>query len=100
MIPLLAVVSVAAFIIIQLPPGDYLTTYVASLQSSGEEVNLERVERLRQQYGLDRPMHIQYLKWVGGIARGNLGRSFIYDRPVTELIWQRLGWTMVIVLLA
>lgn len=98
MVPLLAVVSVIVFVIIQLPPGDYLTTYVASLQASGEEVAVERVERLRQQYGLDRPAYVQYARWVGGIFRGDLGRSFIYDRPVTELIWDRLGWTFLIVL--
>jgi peptide/nickel transport system permease protein len=100
MVPLLMIISVAAFVIIQLPPGDYLTTYIASLQSSGEEVNLARVERLRAQYGLDRPMYVQYLKWVDGIAHGDLGRSFIYNRPVTELIWARLGWTVLIVSLS
>ena len=97
MVPLLLIISVAAFVIIQLPPGDYLTSYIASLQASGEEVNLERVERLRQQYGLDQPMYVQYLKWVSGILQGDLGRSFIYNRPVTELIWARLGWTVLIV---
>jgi peptide/nickel transport system permease protein len=100
MVPLLMIISVAAFVIIQLPPGDYLTTYIASLQSSGEEVNLARVERLRAQYGLDRPMYVQYLKWIDGIAHGDLGRSFIYNRPVTELIWARLGWTVLIVSLS
>jgi peptide/nickel transport system permease protein len=98
MAPLLFVVSVLAFVIIQLPPGDYLTTYIASLESSGEEVNLARVERLRQEYGLDRPLYVQYGKWIGGIFRGDLGRSFLYDRPVTELIWDRLGWTVLIVM--
>jgi peptide/nickel transport system permease protein len=98
MAPLLLVVSILAFIIIQLPPGDYLTTYVASLESSGEEVNVARLERLREEYGLDRPLHVQYAKWIGGIVRGDLGRSFLYNRPVTELIWDRLGWTVLIVL--
>jgi peptide/nickel transport system permease protein len=98
MAPLLLLVSVLAFVIIQLPPGDYLTTYVASLQASGEDVNLARVERLRQEYGLDQPLYVQYFKWTGGILRGDLGRSFIYNRPVTELIWDRLGWTVLIVL--
>ena len=100
MIPLLLIVSIAAFVIIQLPPGDYLTTYIASLQASGEEVSLERVERLRAEYGLDQPMYVQYVKWVGGILQGDLGRSFIYNRPVTELIWDRLGWTVLIVALS
>jgi peptide/nickel transport system permease protein len=100
MVPLLMIISVAAFVIIQPPPGDYLTTYIASLQSSGEEVNLARVERLRAQYGLDRPMYVQYLKWIDGIAHGDLGRSFIYNRPVTELIWARLGRTVLIVSLS
>lgn len=98
MAPLLLVVSILAFIIIQLPPGDYLTTYIASLESSGEDVNLARVERLRQEYGLDQPLYVQYAKWIGGILRGDLGRSFLYNRPVSELIWARLGWTVVIVL--
>src|SRR4051812_11072671 len=97
MIPLLAVVSVAVFVIIQLPPGDYLTTKIANLQSSGDELGIEQVEQLRQQYGLDKPLYWQYFIWIGGVLHWGFGNSSIYDRPVTELIWDRLGWTMLIV---
>ncbi|MGV8831232.1 MAG: ABC transporter permease [Devosia sp.] len=84
-------ISFVAFAIIQLPPGDYLTTYIASLAATGEQVDPRVIETLRQQYGLGEPYLIQYGKWISGIVVGNFGQSFEWKRPVSELIWGRLG---------
>ena len=84
--------SFVAFAIIQLPPGDYLTTYVATLNASGDGVDPQAVEALREQYGLGEPYILQYWKWITGIVlAGDFGQSFEWKRPVTELIWGRLG---------
>ena len=92
----LALISIISFAIIQLPPGDYLTSYIAQLRAAGEEVNEELIESLRMQYGLGKTPVQQYFKWVWNFVQGNMGQSFIYDRPVNDLIWERLGLTFVI----
>jgi peptide/nickel transport system permease protein len=85
-------ISFVAFLIIQLPPGDYLTTYMADLTTRGERVDPQVLENLRQQYGLGQPFIVQYWKWVSGIVTaGDFGHSFEWKRPVTELIWGRIG---------
>jgi peptide/nickel transport system permease protein len=94
--PTLLVISVVSFIIIQLPPGDYLTTYVAQLRASGADVDQAEIDALTKRYGLDQPMHLQYLKWVSGVLRGDFGRSFDRNLPVSDLIWGRLGLTLAI----
>lgn len=96
MIPTLLAISVITFTIIQLPPGDYLTTYVAELQAQGEAVDPKKIEFLREQYGLDRPMHEQYLLWVGGILQGDFGYSFEHSLPVTEIIGDRIWLTVLV----
>jgi peptide/nickel transport system permease protein len=78
---LLFLFSVAVFAIVQAPPGDFLTTYVATLASSGSSISAEQVAALRREYGLDQPVWIQYLKWMENLARGNLGLSLEYQRP-------------------
>ncbi len=90
MIPTLLAISLITFVIIQLPPGDYLTTYIAELQSQGERVNVAKIAYLREQYGFDRPMHEQYLLWVFGMLQGDFGYSFEFDMPVTEVVGDRL----------
>ncbi len=90
MVPTLIAISAIVFIIIQLPPGDYLTTMMNELQSQGEGGNMEKIEFLRQQYGLDRPPIEQYFRWVLGLLQGDMGWSFEYNVPVTQLIGQRL----------
>lgn len=95
MIPTLIIISMISFVIIQLPPGDFLTTYVANLSQSGAEVNAEQVEALRTRYGLDQPIHVQYWKWISGVMVGDFGRSFAMNKPVSELIWERL-WLSVL----
>ncbi|MBU1336364.1 MAG: ABC transporter permease [Devosia sp.] len=87
----LVAVSVVAFAIIQLPPGDYLTSYIAALSSTGDQVDPRVIENLRIQYGLGEPFYVQYWKWITGILQGNFGHSFEWKRPVSELIWGRLG---------
>jgi len=92
----LVVVSALVFIVIQLPPGDYLTTYIAELESQGEAVNLEKIEFLRRQYGLDLPLYQQYFVWISGWVHGDLGYSFEYSLPVTEVVGDRLYLSMVL----
>ena len=76
MIPTLIAISIITFVIIQLPPGDYLSTYIAELQSQGENVDTEKIEALRAQYGLDRPIIEQYSLWVVGMLQGYFWFSF------------------------
>jgi peptide/nickel transport system permease protein len=85
-------VSFVAFAIIQLPPGDYLTTYMATLSANGDRVDPAAIEALRQQYGFGESYLVQYWKWISGIVlRGDFGQSFEWKAPVTTLIWGRLG---------
>jgi peptide/nickel transport system permease protein len=85
-------VSFVSFAIIQLPPGDYLTTYVATISAQGERVDPRTIEALREQYGLGQPYLVQYWKWISNILfHGDFGRSFEWNAPVTDLIWGRLG---------
>jgi peptide/nickel transport system permease protein len=96
MIPTLVAISIITFVIIQLPPGDFLTAQLAELRAQGEGVQSAKIEYLRQLYGLDKPMWQQYLLWAWGLLHGDLGYSFEYDRPVTEVIGDRIFLTFVI----
>ncbi|MFO1036151.1 MAG: ABC transporter permease [Geminicoccaceae bacterium] len=96
MIPTLVAISIITFVIIQLPPGDYLSTMLAEMQSQGEGMQADKVEYLRQLYGLDKPLWQQYLIWFWGLLHGDLGYSFEYDRPVTEVIGDRIFLTFLI----
>jgi len=100
MIITLLVVSVVAFLIIQLPPGDFMTSYIVQLQAGGEQVQEEQVAALRKQYGLDLPIYLQYFKWAWDMLHGDFGRAFSWNRPVSELIAERLPLTVVISLFA
>jgi peptide/nickel transport system permease protein len=88
---LLIVFSLTVFAIVQAPPGDFLTTYVATLASSGSSITAEQVAALRREYGLDLPIWIQYLTSMQNLARGNLGLALEYQRPNAELIGERLA---------
>ncbi len=93
MIPTIFLVSICTFIIIQLPPGDYLDSLAAEMGEAGVE-NTAVMDSLREQYGLGQPMYVQYFKWMKGILlHGDFGISFEKNRPVTDLIWDRLAWT-------
>ncbi|MBN1346944.1 MAG: ABC transporter permease [Phycisphaerae bacterium] len=94
MIPTLWVISIISFIIIQLPPGDFLTTLVANLEETGEEVSQAQIESYKIRYGLDKPLYYQYYKWISGVVVGDFGQSFSLNKPVGELIWERLGLTV------
>ena len=96
MVPNLLVISLITFVIIQLPPGDYLTTYVMELQAQGEGVNDEKIAFLREQFGIDRPFHEQYLTWLFGMLHGDFGWSFEYDMPVTKVVGDRVLLTMLV----
>lgn len=96
MIVTMLVISVLVFVIIQLPPGDYLTTYIEELKSQGETVDPKKIEFLREQYGLDRPLYEQYLGWVTGLMRGDLGYSFEYNLPVADIVGDRLFLSMLL----
>lgn len=97
MIPTLFVISIISFVIIQLPPGDFLTSYVATLRQQGEDIDASAIRALQEQYGLGQPVYIQYTKWITNILlRGDFGLSFEWRRPVSELIWSRLGLTVFI----
>jgi len=96
MIPTLVVISMLVFVIIQLPPGDYLESHIAELQSQGESVDEQKIQFLREEYGLDKPVVQQYLYWVGGMLQGDFGYSFEYDLPVTEVVGDRLFLTIII----
>ena len=85
--------SLITFVLIQLPPGDALTAHLAVLAAQGEEMDVTEIKRLREVYGLDGPMHIRYFRWISGVLVGDFGQSFLYNRPVGELIWKRLGWS-------
>jgi peptide/nickel transport system permease protein len=98
MIPTLLAISALTFIIIQLPPGDYLETYIAELESQGESVDVEKIQQLKEQYGLDKPMIVQYLYWLGGMLQGDMGYSFEYSQPVSAIVGDRLFLTFVVTL--
>ena len=94
------VVSVLSFVIIQLPPGDFVSTYIARLESQGTRVSQEEAALMRSTYGLDQPMPVRYVKWIGQIAHGNFGMSLDYGQPVVNIIGDRLALTIVVTLAA
>ena len=97
MIPTLIVISIISFVVIQLPPGDYLTSYVAQLRQQGEDIDAEEIAALEERYGLGQPVYVQYYKWMTGILlRGDWGQSMEWQKPVKDLIWERLGLTVAI----
>jgi peptide/nickel transport system permease protein len=97
---LLFLFSVVVFALVQAPPGDYLTSYIATISSSGSSIDQAEVDALKQQFGLDQPAHIQYLRWMNGLLHGKLGLSLEYQRPNSELIGERLGLTLALALSA
>ena len=90
--------SIVAFAIIQAPPGDYLTDYIAAMQAAGEHINQSEVESLRARYGLGEPIYVQYWKWFSGVLTWDLGESLEWQQPVTELVNSRLAMTVTLAL--
>src|SRR5262250_649157 len=93
-------ISVLSFVIIQLPPGDYVTSYIAQMAASGSVATEQEAENLRIQYGLGQPIYVQYYKRMKLISTGNFGMSMEWKRPVTEVIGDRLWLTVVVSLAA
>jgi len=90
-------ISLVSFLIIQLPPGDYLTSLVANLEKSGQGADPAQLAALKVRYGLDQSVFQQYWKWITNIVlHGDFGQSFKYGRPVSSLLAERLPWTLVI----
>lgn len=105
MVPTLIAISVLIFMIIQLPPGDYLSNQIAELRAQGETASLDQIAFLRAQYGLDRPLIEQYAVWIGawpgpdgfsGLLQGNWGWSFEYEQPVRAVIGDALPLTIIL----
>ena len=101
LLPLLLVIfSIIIFWLVQAPPGDYLTSYLSNLASSGSSIREEQVEALRHQFGLDQPGYVRYLMWMDGLLHGDLGYSLEYQRPNIDLIGERLVLTIFLALFA
>ena len=101
MVPFLVAISFLSFVLIQLPPGDFVTTYIATLAASNEVVDQNTAADLRNRFGLDQPMVVQYWKWISNIAlRGDFGLSFEWQQPVGDLIWERMALTLLLTLSA
>ena len=96
MVPTLILISMIIFVVIQLPPGDIVTSTLDRMQAQGVEVSAEQIQNLRAQYNLDQPMVLQYLSWIGNFVTGDMGYSYLFSRPVNELVWERLGYTLLI----
>src|SRR5580698_1833334 len=97
---LLLVYSFVIFVIIQAPPGDFLTEYVATLSATGTSISTDQINALRHEYGLDQPFIVQYLYWLRDLLSGHLGLSLEYQRPNAELIGEQLGLTLALALMA
>jgi peptide/nickel transport system permease protein len=93
----LAAMSFISFVIIELPPGDYLSMYIRQLELRGERVDEARLESLKVEYGYGQPFMVKYYKWISGIVtQGNFGRSFQWKEPVTRLLAQRVPYTVIL----
>ena len=97
---LMLLFTAVVFALVQAPPGDFLTSYVAMLASSGSSMDAAQVAALRKQFGLDQPVYVRYFLWLGGLLRGDLGLSLEYQRPSSELLGERLLVTVLLALFA
>ncbi|NCF44441.1 MAG: ABC transporter permease subunit [Proteobacteria bacterium] len=99
-IPTLIFISMIVFVVIQLPPGDIVTSTLDRMQSQGVEMSSEAIQNLRAQYNLDQPLPLQYLSWITNFVTGDMGYSYLFNRPVNELVGERIGYTLLITLSA
>ncbi|MFB9175383.1 ABC transporter permease [Roseibium salinum] len=97
-IPFMFAVSLIAFALITAPPGDYLTSFAATLAQSGDIVDEARLDALRERYGFDQPFLVQYFHWIGGVLQGDFGISFEWQQPVGQLIWERMALSVTLAL--
>ena len=99
LLPLLMLIySFVIFVIIQAPPGDFLSAYVATLASSGSSISADQIAALRHQYGLDQPFVVQYVLWMQNLFHGDFGLSLEYQRPNADLIGEQIGLTVALAL--
>jgi peptide/nickel transport system permease protein len=96
MVPMMFVISIIAFVVIQLPPGDYLSTYITRLEAMGRKFDEAEIQNLKRMYGLDQPMYVQYLKWMRTVFQGTFGRSFVWEMTVADVLATRLPMTVII----
>ncbi|TVR29780.1 MAG: ABC transporter permease [Spirochaetaceae bacterium] len=96
MIPTLFIVSGISFFVIQAPPGDFVTAHVQRLEDRGQIVDREAIEAMRARYGLDQPAHVQYVRWIRSMFRGDLGMSFDWGAPVSRVIARRIPNSLII----
>ena len=96
MVPTLLAISAIVFIIIKLPPSDFVTTMIAEMQAQGEAASLERIAQLRREYGLDQPPMVQYFTWLWGMLHGDLGYSFEFNVPVSQVIGERMLLSIIV----
>lgn len=96
LIPLLIAFSLICFIIIQLPPGDFLTTYINQLRQQGANIDDDTIKALEVRYGMNESLTVQYFKWFGRVLQGDLGYSFVWNRSANTLIAERLGYTIIL----
>ncbi len=96
MIPTLFLISIVSFIIIQLPPGDFLTSYVSQLSSMGDNVDESAIQALKDRYGLGQPLYVQYFRWMSNMLHGDFGHSMEWNKPVLGLLTERLPLTFVL----
>jgi peptide/nickel transport system permease protein len=89
-------ISIITFVIIELPPGDYVSIHAANLAAGGDTVAADQLDAWRKQYGLDKPVYVRYFRWASNVLQGDFGRSFEWNKPVSDLIWERLALTLII----
>lgn len=90
MIPMMFIVSIICFVVTELQPGDFLSQYM-----DNPRISPEQIEALKRELALDKPAHYRYFMWIKNIlTKGDFGYSFSYQRPVFDMIWERLGWTV------
>ena len=95
-IPSLLIISLISFLLIELPPGTFADTVAAEMMESGS-VNEGAIKAIEERYGLNKPILEQYWKWITGILlRGDFGESFIWSRSVSSVLWERLGYTLIL----
>jgi len=99
MLVTLVIIAILGFVIIELPPGSYVETEIRRLQRMGGNLGEDQVQALYRRYGLDQPAYVRFVKWITGFVRGDFGEAFAYNMPVRDLLWARLGFTVVISLL-
>ena len=96
MVPFIILVSITVFMLIKLTPGDFVSNYAAALAAAGETVDDAMLASMRSRYGLDQPWLVQYWDWISGVAVGDFGYSFQWQQPVSGLIGERMGLTLIL----